>query len=203
MGLASISTFLSNIDKHKGFSKSERFMVDFYLPPAFLDSSSFNNQIRDLSFQTVSAEIPGSAFATGDYRIYGPPKKYINLRLFNQITFTIVCSNEFYEKSLFDEWMEFINPQNTGWNFKYKDDYVTNINISQFGQTSLEVPIYQARLVRAFPIEVVPMQLNWSIDNIHKLNVVFAYDYYRPLVLSNIRNTPFSSMPSPFNSFLA
>jgi hypothetical protein len=55
----------------------------------------------------------------------------------------------------------------------YKKSYETTISIYQYDLSGKLT--YKAYLRKAFPIAVNQLDLDWSSDSIHKLNVVFAY----------------------------
>lgn len=193
MALSSVSNFIANIDSRKGNARSDRFYVQFSVPNQL--SSYLQNYVQSLTFQCSVSELPGQALETAVYRTYGPPKEIPTIRVYNYITFSLYCTNLFFEKPFFDAWVEFINPRNTGWDFRYKDNYVTDLNIIQLGLTD-DSPIYSVQLIRAFPKVISPMPLNWEDGDFHILDVSFGYEKYAPLVdtISNKMSNDLSSL---------
>lgn len=196
MALASVSNFIANLDSRKGNSRSDRFYVQFSVPNQL--TPYLQNYVQSLTFQCYTSELPGQALETAVYRTYGPPKEIPTIRVYNFISFSIYCSNLFFEKPFFDAWIEFINPRNTGWDFRYKDDYVTDLNIVQLGLTD-DSPIYSVKLVRAFPKVVSPLPQNWEDGDIHILDVSFVYEKYEPLV-DTIANKMTNDITSLFSN---
>ena len=175
---ASIQSFLSNLDSHSGPAKSERFYVQF-APPPILNA----NLMRDLQYQCEVSEIPGIRVTTVDYRIYGPKKHVATGREYEEISFSIICTNDFYEKPLFDAWIDLINPQASGWDMNYKSIYAQTISLFQLDVTGNV--IYGVNLINAFPIKVNSLHNRWADDSYHKLAVTFYYDRY-DVIISNL-----------------
>ena len=137
---------------------------------------------RYLSLQCETAELPGKTLLTADVKIYGPTFKVPYQKQFQDINLGFLCTNDFYERKLFDQWMEAIMPASTN-NLRYpKDDetrYLTNIKIIQYDDFIKQ--IYAVELMDAFPIGIASQPLSWSDDSFHRLSIQFAYQKYRPL----------------------
>jgi len=146
-------------------------------------SKSANSSMsRYLALQCESAELPGKTLATADVKIYGPTFKVPYQTQYSDTTLTFICTNEFYERKLFDRWMEAIHPSDTN-NLRFprgsNSRYLTNIKIIQYDDFIKQ--IYAIELIDAFPIGVAPQSLSWSDDGFHRLSIQFAYQKYRPI----------------------
>jgi hypothetical protein len=137
---------------------------------------------RYFSLQCETAELPGKTLQTADVKIYGPIFKVPYQKQYAEMTLGFLCTNDFYERKLFDQWIEAIMPSSTN-NLRYaKDDstrYMTNIKIIQYDDFIKQ--IYAIELIDAFPIGVAAQPLSWSDDSFHRLNVQFAYQRYKSL----------------------
>jgi hypothetical protein len=137
---------------------------------------------RFLALQCESAELPGKTLLTQDAKIYGPTFKVPYQTQYNDITLTFLCTNDFYERKLFERWMECIHPSDTN-NLRYPKGettrYLTNIKIIQYDDFIKQ--IYAVELIDAYPIGVSSQALAWSEDGFHRLGVQFAYQKYRVL----------------------
>jgi hypothetical protein len=80
------------------------------------------------------------------------------------------------QRILFDAWLNYINPSYSN-NMRYKSDYATILKINQYDVTGQLT--YSVNLYDAFPISMNQMDLDWSGDGYHKLNVTFAYTYWQ------------------------
>lgn len=141
---------------------------------------------RYLALQCESAELPGKTLATADVKIYGPTYKVPYQTQYNDMTLNFICTNEFYERKLFEKWIDSIMPSDTN-NLRYakgqKSRYLTNIKIIQYDEFIRQ--IYAVELIDAFPIGVAPQPLAWSEDGFHRLGVQFAYQRYKVIYEGN------------------
>lgn len=186
-----IHNFLSSFNDD--LAKPSRFKVKLNIPAklnGIIDSQT-------LSLRCENAQLPGRSISTGDLRIYGPSEKYPYQSSYEDITLTFIVGGAMLEKTLFNEWMNYINPTQH-WNFEYKKNYVSDIIVTQYDISDNE--IHNIKIVDAFPISVTQLDLDWSNDSsYHKLNVTFAYTYWEIIstaqpshVLSANKNTPFN-----------
>lgn len=144
--------------------------------------SANSNMSRYLSLQCESTELPGKTLQTADVKIYGPTYKVPYQSQYNDISMTFLCTNEFYERKLFERWMEAIMPTDTS-NMRYpkgeNSRYLCNPRIIQYDDFIKR--IYIVELIDAFPIGISPQQVSWADDNFHRLTVQFSYHKYRPI----------------------
>jgi hypothetical protein len=141
---------------------------------------------RYLALQCEAAELPGKTLATADVKIYGPIFKVPYQTQYTDTTLTFLCTNEFYERKLFDRWMEAIHPSDTN-NLRFPKSsssrYMTNIKIIQYDEFIKQ--IFAVELIDAFPIGVAPQTLSWSEDGFHRLSIQFAYQRYKVIYDGN------------------
>lgn len=177
-------------------ARPSRFKVTITLPPVIAGKGITDS--KHLSLRCENAQLPGRTIATGDLRIYGPTEKFPYQSSYDDIPLTFIVGNSMLEKTLFNQWMDFINPTQS-WNFEYKKNYATTIKITQYDLLNNEVHI--VKLIDAFPVSISQMDLDWSNDNTyHKVNVTFAYTYWeieataQPsyVLSSGARNSPFN-----------
>jgi len=142
--------------------------------------SSSPSVSRYLALQCESAELPGRTLTTADVKIYGPTFKVPYQTQYGDISLTFLCTNDFFERKLFDRWMEAIHPSDTN-NLRFPKGqatrYMTNIKIIQYDDFIKQ--IYAVELIDAFPIGVAPQALSWGEDGFHRLQVQFAYQKLR------------------------
>jgi hypothetical protein len=175
--------FTALISQYGGVSKTNKFHVrinDNGVIGRLVEGIPI---LRDLQFLCDTAELPGRTLNTEKYRYYGPEVQFPTLTSYTEMNLTFICRNEMYEREFFDRWMQFINPIRT-YNFRYKDDYSTKIDIFQYSEVADEndllKPTYLISLEKAYPIIVTQMPLLWADDAYHRVNVTFAYDrWYR------------------------
>jgi hypothetical protein len=156
-------------------------VTDIFSAPQDPASRTTNASLsRYLALQCETAELPGRTLLTQDVKIYGPTFKVPYQSQYNDINLGFICTNDFYERKLFDRWLEAIHPSDTN-NMRFPKGnstrYMCNITIIQYDDFIKK--IYSIELVDAFPIGVASQPLNWSEDNFHRLSVQFAYQRYK------------------------
>lgn len=163
------------------------------------------NITRYLGMQCESAELPGVSLLTQDVKIYGPIFKIPYQKQFNDLTLNFIATNDFYERKLFDKWIESIMPNDTN-NLRFpkgeKSRYMTDITVIQYDEFIKQ--IYAIKIIDAFPISVAPMQLSWSDDSFHRVSVQFAYHRYETIYEGkyDIGQAIASGVGTVFDSFL-
>lgn len=176
---------LAIMNKYGGLAKSCRFAVRIN-PPKFLTSanakSADKNILPDLTYLCEAVEMPGRGFVNADVRYYGPNQKLPMLTQYEDTTMTFLCRNGSYERQFFDNWMQNINPTNS-FNFNYRDQYETEIEIMQFAEygSSNNTPkeVYRVKLLNAYPLLVNPQPMTWADDQLMRLAVTFTYHKWR------------------------
>jgi hypothetical protein len=99
------------------------------------------------------------------------------------ITMTFLVDQQMVVKDFFDHWMEKVI-SNYSFNVNYQDEYTSLIRIYQLNQQDERV--YGVMLTDAFPRAIAQMDLNHSTQNqVHKLNVTFAYRKWESTTLRN------------------
>ena len=156
-------------------------VTDIFSAPQDPASRTTNASLsRYLALQCETAELPGRTLLTQDAKVYGPTFKVPYQSQYNDINLGFICTNDFYERKLFDRWLEAIHPSDTN-NMRFSKGnstrYMCNITIIQYDDFIKK--IYSVQLVDAFPIGVAAQPLNWSEDNFHRLSVQFAYQRYK------------------------
>lgn len=191
-----INEFISHAGKYGEFAKADKFDVRITIPNALQRGNSFGT--RELAFQCEAAELPGRSVNTIEYRHHSFVERIPHFNNFNEITLTFLCNNQFAEKKLFDQWIDSMVPLQNGL-VKYTQDdsyqniYTSTLKIRQYSLTgpSFTVnaqdgtfndkikPIYVCTLIDAIPVAISPLSLSWSDDSTHRLQVNFAYKYWK------------------------
>lgn len=171
--LSSISDFLAR-NQVSGFARTNRYFVQFPLDSIFPGLLA-QDAAKYLSFLCESVDFPGRDLSVSDNRIYGPVYKTPTISTYPDVNMTFMCDSSLFQKQLFEEWMNKINP-NTTFDFNYRDNYTTDIIISQLNE--LNEVMHTVMLHKAFPTSVGSLQSTWSDDAFHKIQVTFAYDYW-------------------------
>ena len=149
--------------------------------PSDEQSKTSNASIsRYLALQCESAELPGRSLLTQDVKIYGPTFKVPYQTQYNDISLSFLCTNDFFERKLFDRWIEAIMPNDTN-NMRFPKGestrYMTNIKVVQYDEFIKQ--IFAVELIDAYPITISSQPLSWTDDGFHRVTVQFAYQKTR------------------------
>lgn len=164
------------VSSFKGdFARPNRFEVFFPLPTGL---NYFGSSRETLTFRCENASLPARTFATAEQRTYGPIEKFPYLTTYNDLDVTLIVDGDMKQRKIFDSWLELVNPSTTN-NFNYRDRYSTVLTIRQYEITDRIA--YQVQFINAYPISMNQMDLDWSADGFHKLNVTFAYTKWQTI----------------------
>jgi hypothetical protein len=175
--MANIREFIDSFKKTE-LARQSRFEVVFDIPEKIRQEANKDPRspyyigYNDFSLRCESAQLPSRTLMTTEQKIYGFTEKYPYENSYTDAEFTFYVSDSMMEKVIFDKWMNIISPKNT-YNMNYKKDYQTTVTVYQYGLKGTQT--YRTYLRKAFPIAVNQLDLDWSSDSVHKLNVVFAY----------------------------
>jgi hypothetical protein len=171
---SSISNFTSTF---KDLARPSRFEVIITLPNLVKQEIDVDEKILILTCHV--AQLPGRTFAPTEQKTYGPIEKYPFLTTYNDLDLTFYVDQELNIKRIFDMWMNVINPKTTN-NFEYKENYCSDIQIKQYDMKN-EVT-YAVKCVDAYPISMNQLDLDWSSESFHNLNVTFAYTRWEQVI---------------------
>jgi hypothetical protein len=157
----------------KDLSRPHKFDVNIPIPLTLIP---YIASAKSLNYRCENAQLPGRTFATAEQKTYGPVEKYPYLNTYTDIDLTFIVDDDMTQKIFFDAWMNFINPLYNN-NMRYKGDYSTVLTVNQYDVTNKIS--YSVNLWDAYPISMNQMDLDWSADGYHKLNVTFAYTYWQ------------------------
>lgn len=177
----------ATLDNFNGPAKQCRFAVK--ITPSgsnnIMNSLGYGPLFRDMMLLCEATELPGRGFDPTEVRYYGPSMQFPrNSKYNNDMPMTFICRNGSYERQMFDDWMECINPTNT-FDFNYTDNYMCQLDVFTFSDGGLNagatapVATYSWSLLKAWPSLVNPQPVTWADQDILKLSVSFYYRYWR------------------------
>lgn len=164
-------------------AKSARYYVRIQPVGDLLVQLGYMDFMKQFSYLSDSAEMPGRAFMSIDHRYYGPNFKIPYQSQYEDMSISFLCRTQSFERQFFDDWMEIINPTNL-WDFNYRDQYRANIEVFQLAEapdgSNKTAPnsVYKWTLWDAYPTIVNPQPVTWSDDNVQRLSVSFTYSHW-------------------------
>ena len=179
--------FLAQSHTLGALAKNCRFAVRI-LPAGtnnLLTQAGFTPFMRDLTYMAESTEMPGRSFTHDTYRYHGPSFVQPFISEYEPVNITFLCRTKSFERQLFDDWMEIINPTDH-FDFSYRKDFMAEITIFQLSEYSDEsedgdnngVAEYAWTLHDAWPMVVDKQSVTWADPDIQRLSVSFTYKYW-------------------------
>ena len=192
--MSSIDNFKSTLGKRGGVAQQNRFQVIFTPPTQSLlnlnastlvgalrgktSAKSLINDPRDISMLCESASLPGRQITSIDYTANRNTVKVPYGVLNEDVTLSFLLTNDYYIKTMMDDWMASIVDMDI-YRVGYKKDFTTDVVIQQLDKDN--VPVYGVRLENAFPTTVSSIVLdNASENTAQKLSITLSYDNYVP-----------------------
>lgn len=185
--MPNINSFISSFNNTE-FSRAANFDVVIAFPQALTNKLNFITavpRLNDMVFRCEASELPAKTFSLIEQKTYGPVRFFPVQNAFDRINLRFICSDDMFEKIVFDEWMSVISmsPYNNdaadyNFDFEYRDNYQTTIKIQQKDVTGKIA--YEVRLFEAYPVTMQPVNLSWdSVNTVNKIDVVFSYRFWK------------------------
>lgn len=168
---STLNQFVSEVKK-TGLAKQSKFGCIINMPNC-LSNSSFNYNLMSLFCDT--AQIPGLSLQTATTRTYGEIREMPYDRLYENIPLSFYLDRNMRIKNFFDEWMTCIVDPNTR-HQNYYDNYTTSVVIVQYDQN--EKARYLVYLYEVYPKTISPLNLDYSSNAVHQLQVSLNYKYW-------------------------
>jgi len=171
--------FLSTVNR-KGLAKQNRFEVHIYFPRSFSESIGIGDD-NLISLFCEGATLPQQSIGVKQQKIYGPAyQRPVSVDYGGEgIPMTFLLDANMNVKSVFDIWIsKIVDP--IQYFVYHPSSYVAQIKIMQLDED--DNIVYTCVLEDAFPRNVSQLELSHSSQNqVHKLNVTFAYRRWFPV----------------------
>jgi len=192
----SIDTIKSELVKHGGLAKGNRYGVWIFHPRMFsedydpatglgdwLDKKGRNSKevldgTRDILLLCNTCSIPGRRILTTDStHNHNLSKKPYSI-MTDEVTMTFILTNDYYIKKYFDLWQNMIiDSSHEHYKTFYKRDYVTDVYIEQL--TTNDLKSYVVKLENAYPIQVSSIELGNASEGVMEISITWEYDNWR------------------------
>jgi hypothetical protein len=172
-----INNFLSEV-RLSGFSKLNRIAINIKPPRELIQILNYKNKDNYLTYYAESVLIPGYEILTNNLFLGGPPLNIPARSEYADVSTTFLVDDDMRQKVFFDAWMNFINPKESKFDFRYRDEYIGEIDVFQISEDGNRIS-YGVRLYEAFPIAVREVKGSWAEQEPIRLDVNFSYRYWR------------------------
>lgn len=145
---------------------------------------------RGLQFTCLMAPLPATQILIEESKINGHVMHYATGITRDSINFSFLLSGDFYEKTIFDKWVNFMVDEKSR-KVAYYDDYVVDITIEALD--IFDNVVYTLNMIDSHPITVDLVQLDKSqTDQYAMMNVSFYMKYITNDELAKETESPFT-----------
>ena len=169
--------------KKGGLSSPTRFLCRLSgLPKSLTSKYNEVDVVRDLTIHTTKAQIPDMNFQSFDYSYFGIPFKYPHENMTSDLSVSVVCSADMWERQFFIDWQKSIIDYdliegNPTFLVEYQDEFVVDIEVDVYNEEGKlqKTFVYS----RCWPLQVTAADVDWSAkDSVIELSVTFAHEYW-------------------------
>ena len=173
------------------FDKQKQWLQESPFKVSGDNRSQGQDFLQKMSLMCTQAEIPGTSFveSTAIGHRQGIQESFPNLRNFPPLNLVFYCDADHLIMEVFDWWMTYINPIETGIRekpaysrFNYPDDYKETIHLTKFerdtfgGRSTTNMSSYE--FVNIWPSNMTSMRVAYGDSNVLRCNMQFAYDRF-------------------------
>lgn len=197
-----VEEFIAQLN-NKGVSFKSDFEV-IIIPPRSLQGFMAT---REISLRANRADLPGRSIQTTPARHTVGPERQLAYNVSHvPVSMTFVADAGMNIKKLLEAWQDlaigtFRNPRSRSsgiYNIGYYYDYVGTIQITQFERPERQV--YKCNLLEVYPLTINPLDVDWSSESIHEINVTWNYRYYEVLDLETRTGSNPAYVTSPLST---
>ena len=160
--------------------------------------------VTNLAFRCERVSLPGRIIITSPYKEanYGLNREYPTNAVYQPVDATFLMSEDYIEKIFFELWQDLIvghhrtsgdvSSEVSVKELNYMDNYTCSMTVHAFsvtgGRDGLK-PVYSCELREAYPRTIQDLQMDWSANDLVRLNVVFDYKYFADTSADNIQSS--------------
>jgi len=165
--------------REDSLARVNRFEV-FINPPAGMAGQN-SQDAGTVSLYCEMASLPPVNISTKSFKIFGPTYQRPFAAEYGGEGISLIfhVDRDMRVKKFFDEWTATVVDPDSGL-VGFQEDYISTITLRQLDEQ--ENVTYELDLYEAFPRSVNLLELNNSAQNqTHRLNVLFAYRYWKDI----------------------
>ncbi|MDD4242762.1 MAG: phage tail protein [Bacilli bacterium] len=173
MAIANISAFKSQL---QGGARPNQFSVEVSFPSGVANVWTAVAPLQ-ASFLVHAASIPPSSVAPANAPYRGRDVYLAGERTFPPWTISVYNTETFSLRNAFESWSEAINSNTDNTGITAPSQYQADLAVVQYDRNNLALKSY--KFVDAFPLDVGPIELEYSKNNVvESFQVTFAYQYW-------------------------
>ena len=171
--VANIAAFKSQL---QGGARPNQFSVEVSFPPGVANAWTAIAPLQ-AAFLVHGASIPASSIQPANAPYRGRDVYLAGERTFAPWTISIYNTESFSLRNAFESWSEMINGNASNSGKTSPAQYQADLSVIQYDRNNLALKSY--KFVDAFPIDISPIELEFSKNNqIESFQVTLAYQYW-------------------------
>jgi hypothetical protein len=175
--VANISAFKSQL---QGGARPNQFSVEVSFPPGIANAWTAVAPLQ-AAFLVHAASIPASSIQPANAPYRGRDVYLAGERTFAPWTISIYNTESFSLRNAFESWSEMINANVSNTGRTSPAQYQADLAVIQYDRNNIALKSY--KFIDAFPIEISPIELEYSKNNqVESFQVTLAYQYYVSVV---------------------
>jgi hypothetical protein len=149
--------------------------------PGYASAGGASNISRKISFLCNSAQLPGSTIGVAPAFYFGREVKFAGNRTYPEWTINVFNDEDFLIRNSMERWIDGINDPVANIrssSAKTVDNgYGVDAQVIQYSKKGNAIKKY--KFIGMFPIDVSPIEVNWSAnDQIEEFSVTFSFQYW-------------------------
>ena len=160
---------------------------------------------QNLAFRCERVTLPGRIIISTPFKEgnYGLSREYPTNAVYQPVDATFLMSEDYSEKIFFQLWQDLIvgharthglnNPNVSTRELNYLQNHVCDMTIHAFSEVPVSKgskqlkEVYNLTLQEAYPRTIQDLQMDWSANDLVRLNVVFDYKYFKDGNVGNLQ----------------
>lgn len=168
----------STLDQFVAKVKSEGLLLGSHFYVIITPPFTWEADARDVMMLCDSVNMPSHTVGTSDVRIFGENREHAYMPLYGSVSASFILDRNMRVKQFFENWMSLVVNRNSR-TVGYYYDFIAPIEIYVTDKNSKVV--HAIRCYDVFPKNISEISLNYSSNEVLRLNVEFSIRYWESL----------------------
>ena len=176
--MGNINTFIANVTK-SGLSRANRYELLIAAPSiSALGNFASISDSDFLRFRVKNVSLPGKSIATTETKIYGPIRLAPYNITYDQLSFSVYLSNNFRERTYFENWMHYVFDYDTNRLRYYKEYSSSDMKLMIMNEKNETTETYTFE--ESYPLSVGEVALAYENEEVATCDISMTYRKYIP-----------------------
>jgi len=175
--MANIDTFIANITKG-GLSRANRYELVITAPSISSLGNFAKGTLGDenFRFRVKNVSLPSKSIATSETKIYGAIRMAPYNITYDQLPLTVYLSDDFKERTYFENWMHYIFDYDTNRLRYYKEFSSSDMKLMVMNEQNQVTQTYTFE--EAYPLSVGEVTLAYENEDVATCDISMTYRKY-------------------------